>query len=138
MSVDTAEGVSTGSSAADRATTLRVLADPASQPQQLTRPGYVFPLRAAHGGVLARAGRTEAAVDLARLAGLPPVAVLAEIVRDDGELARTPDLVRFAADQDLRLITIRDLISHRWCKQVERVAEARIPLRHGNFRKQPR
>ncbi|MEN3359476.1 MAG: 3,4-dihydroxy 2-butanone 4-phosphate synthase / cyclohydrolase [Mycobacteriales bacterium] len=135
ISVDAREGVTTGISAADRARTIRVLADPAKTAADLTRPGHLFPLRYAEGGVLRRAGHTEAAVDLARLAGLLPVGVICEIVNDDGSMKRLPELTRFAAEHDLRLITIADLIRYRrrFEPQVRRVVEARIPTRHGEF-----
>ena len=113
VSVDAREGVSTGISAADRAHTIGLLADPATRAADLTRPGHVFPLRARPGGVLERPGHTEAAVDLARLAGLGPVGVLVEIVNDDGTMARLPDLRLFAAHHGLALISIADLIAYR-------------------------
>jgi 3,4-dihydroxy 2-butanone 4-phosphate synthase/GTP cyclohydrolase II len=113
VSVDAREGVSTGISAADRAHTIGLLADPATRAADLTRPGHVFPLRARPGGVLERAGHTEAAVDLARLAGLTPVGVLVEIVNDDGSMARLPELRVFAARHGLALISIADLIAYR-------------------------
>ena len=113
VSVDAREGVTTGISAADRAHTLRLLAGEKTTAGDLTRPGHVFPLRAKPGGVLQRPGHTEAAVDLARLAGLPPVGVLVEIVNDDGTMARLPDLLAFAARHGLAIITIADLIAYR-------------------------
>jgi len=113
VSVDARDGVSTGISAADRAHTIGLLADPATRAADLTRPGHVFPLRARPGGVLERPGHTEAAVDLARLAGLGPVGVLVEIVNDDGTMARLPDLRLFAAHHGLALISIADLIAYR-------------------------
>jgi 3,4-dihydroxy 2-butanone 4-phosphate synthase/GTP cyclohydrolase II len=113
VSVDARHGVSTGISAADRAHTIRLLADPATTAGDLTRPGHVFPLRARPGGVLERPGHTEAAVDLARLAGLPPIGVLVEIVNDDGTMARLPDLLAFAARHGLAIISIADLIAYR-------------------------
>jgi 3,4-dihydroxy 2-butanone 4-phosphate synthase/GTP cyclohydrolase II len=136
VSVDAASGVTTGISAADRTTTVRALLDPASGPADLLRPGHVFPLRYAEGGVLARPGHTEAAVDLARLAGLPPVGVLAEVVNDDGTMARLPDLRRFADEHGLALISIEQLIAHRRRTEqtVERVADTRIPNRFGVWR----
>jgi|HigsolmetaAR206D_1030411.scaffolds.fasta_scaffold00824_8 3,4-dihydroxy 2-butanone 4-phosphate synthase/GTP cyclohydrolase II len=136
VTVDAREGVSTGISAADRTRTIRLLADPATVPSDLARPGHVVPLRAKPGGVLRRAGHTEAAVDLARLAGLRPVGVLCELVNDDGTMMRRPDLERFAADHGLTLITIADLVAYRRRteRQVERVAEARLPNRYGVFR----
>jgi 3,4-dihydroxy 2-butanone 4-phosphate synthase/GTP cyclohydrolase II len=138
VTVDAAEGISTGISAADRAHTIRLLADPKSQPGDLRRPGHVVPLRAKEGGVLRRPGHTEAAVDLARLAGLHPAGVLCEIVsqKDEGEMARRDELEVFAADHNLQIISIAELIAYirRTEKQVERVAEARIPLTQGTFR----
>ncbi len=136
VSVDAREGVSTGVSAADRAHTIALLASPATTAYDLTRPGHVFPLRYRDGGVLARAGHTEASVDLARMAGLVPAGVLCEIVNEDGSMARLPDLRAFAQEYGLTLITIADLIAHRRRneKQVTAVAEARIPTDHGEFR----
>jgi 3,4-dihydroxy 2-butanone 4-phosphate synthase/GTP cyclohydrolase II len=136
VSVDARDGITTGISAADRARTIRVLVDSATEPYELTRPGHVFPLRAVEGGVLRRAGHTEAAVDLARLAGLNAAGVIAEIVNDDGTMARLPDLRRFADEHGLALVSIADLIAYRRRTEtlVERVAEARLPTRHGDFR----
>jgi 3,4-dihydroxy 2-butanone 4-phosphate synthase/GTP cyclohydrolase II len=136
VTVDAREGVSTGISAADRAHTIRLLADPRTSPADLSRPGHVVPLRAKAGGVLRRQGHTEAAVDLAGLAGLRPAGVLCELVNDDGTMMRLPDLRTFAAEHGLALVTIEDLTAYRRRheKQVERVAEARIPTRHGVFR----
>lgn len=113
VTVDLAQGTTTGISAADRAATLRALADPATTPSQLNRPGHVFPLRARTGGVLERPGHTEAAVDLARLAGRAPAGVLSEVVLDDGSMARLAQLTEFARTHRLPLISIADLISHR-------------------------
>ncbi|HZA19139.1 MAG TPA: bifunctional 3,4-dihydroxy-2-butanone-4-phosphate synthase/GTP cyclohydrolase II [Pseudonocardiaceae bacterium] len=138
VTVDAREGVSTGISATDRAHTIRLLADPDAKSVDFVRPGHVVPLRAKEGGVLRRPGHTEAAVDLARLAGLPPAGVLCEIVsaKDDGDMARRDELEVFAAEHHLALITIADMIAYRrrFEKQIERVAEARIPTRHGDFR----
>lgn len=136
VTVDAREGVSTGISAADRAHTIRLLADPGTGPEDLARPGHVVPLRAREGGVLRRPGHTEAATDLTRLAGLRPVGVLCELVNDDGTMMRGPDLERFCAEHSLLLVTIADLIAYRRRteKQVELVAEARLPTRHGVFR----
>ncbi|HEX6968334.1 MAG TPA: bifunctional 3,4-dihydroxy-2-butanone-4-phosphate synthase/GTP cyclohydrolase II [Micromonosporaceae bacterium] len=136
VAVDAREGVSTGISAADRARTIRLLADPATTPSDLARPGHVVPLRARSGGVLQRPGHTEAAVDLARLAGRRPAGVLCELVNDDGTMMRLPELAEFAARHGLTLISIADLIAYRRRieKQVERVAEARLPTAHGVFR----
>jgi 3,4-dihydroxy 2-butanone 4-phosphate synthase / GTP cyclohydrolase II len=137
VTVDAREGVTTGISAADRARTIRLLADPDAQSVDFARPGHVVPLRAREGGVLRRPGHTEAGVDLARLAGLAPAGVLCEIVsvKDPGEMARREELEVFAAEHDLRLISIADLIAYRrrFEKQVARVAEARIPTAHGEF-----
>ncbi|MDP9796013.1 3,4-dihydroxy 2-butanone 4-phosphate synthase/GTP cyclohydrolase II [Catenuloplanes nepalensis] len=136
VTVDAREGVSTGISAADRAHTLRLLADPETDPTALSRPGHVVPLRALPGGVLRRPGHTEAAIDLAQLAGLHPAGVLCEMVNDDGTMMRMPDLEAFATEHGLVLISIAELIAYRRRheKQVERVAEARIPTSHGVFR----
>ncbi len=136
VSVDARRGVTTGISAADRATTIRTLIDPNTQPEDVLRPGHIFPLRYREGGVLRRAGHTEAAVDLARLAGMYPAGVLCETVNDDGTMARLPDLARFAKEHDLRLISIADLIEYRRRREVlvERVATATIPTSWGEFR----
>ncbi|MCB2223926.1 MAG: bifunctional 3,4-dihydroxy-2-butanone-4-phosphate synthase/GTP cyclohydrolase II [Actinobacteria bacterium] len=136
VSVDYTPGTSTGISAADRAATIRALVDPATHPADLARPGHVFPLRAVPGGVLVRAGHTEAAVDLARLAGLASVGALCEVVNDDGSVACLPDLERFAKEHELLLVSIADLISYRRRSErlVRRLSEARIPTVHGEFR----
>ncbi|MFJ1990711.1 bifunctional 3,4-dihydroxy-2-butanone-4-phosphate synthase/GTP cyclohydrolase II [Streptomyces asiaticus] len=138
VSVDaTAEhGVSTGISAADRATTLRLLADPDTTPGDLVRPGHIFPLRARPGGVLERDGHTEAGVDLARLAGLRPAAVICEIAGEDGAMLRLPDLVAFAHKHDLAIVSIADLIAYRKPAEplVRREAETRLPTAFGDFR----
>ena len=133
VSTDARTGITTGISAADRARTLRLLADPATGPGDLTRPGHVFPLRAAPGGVLAGRGHTEAAVDLARLAGCAPVGVIAELVADDGSMARGDQLPAFAAEHGLELVTVAELADHRRRTEVlvERTASARLPTRHG-------
>jgi 3,4-dihydroxy 2-butanone 4-phosphate synthase/GTP cyclohydrolase II len=135
VSVDAKAGITTGISAADRATTVHTLIDAATAPADLARPGHIFPLRYREGGVLKRAGHTEAAVDLARLAGGYPAGVLAEIVNDDGTMQRRPDLERFAAEHGLVLVTIADLIRYRRHREklVRRVSEARIPTQHGEF-----
>jgi len=135
VSVDAREGVTTGISAADRAHTLRLLADPATASADLSRPGHIFPLRARDGGVLRRPGHTEAAVDLATLAGLRPAGVICEIVNDDGSMARLPELVTFAREHGLVLISIADLVSYRRRTemQVVRVAEASLPTKYGAF-----
>lgn len=136
VSVDAASGVSTGISGADRARTLRVLADPGSGPDSVTRPGHVFPLRYEPGGVLRRPGHTEASVDLARLAGLEPAAVIAEVVNEDGSMARLDQLSRFCESHELLLVTIADLVEYRRRREqvVERVAEARLPTPYGEWR----
>ena len=118
VSVDAREGISTGISAADRAHTIRLLGDPGTGPADLGRPGHIFPLRARPGGVLERPGHTEAAVDLARLAGLNPVGALVEVVNDDGSMARLPQLRLFAAEHGLALISIADLIEYRTARGV--------------------
>jgi 3,4-dihydroxy 2-butanone 4-phosphate synthase/GTP cyclohydrolase II len=135
VSVDARNGVTTGISAGDRTVTVHTLIDPATRPDDLVRPGHIFPLRYREGGVLKRAGHTEAAVDLARLAGCKPAGVLAEVVNDDGTMARLPELERFAAAHGLQLISIADLIRFRRHREklVRRVSEARIPTRHGDF-----
>jgi len=129
VSVDAVEGTTTGISAADRAKTVRVLANPASRPEDLARPGHIFPIQAVTGGVLKRAGHTETAVDLARLAGLNPVGMLCEIMDDDGSMARVPRLAQFAREHGLAFITVRDLIAYRRRteKNVERVETVDFP-----------
>ncbi|MFD4867531.1 bifunctional 3,4-dihydroxy-2-butanone-4-phosphate synthase/GTP cyclohydrolase II [Streptomyces sp. NPDC058412] len=135
VSTDARTGVTTGISAADRARTVRLLADPRTGPSDLTRPGHVFPLRAVAAGVLERPGHTEAAVDLTRLAGLPPVGVIAEIVDDDGSMARLPRLLDFAREHGLAIISIADLIRHlrRAAHRVERAATVCLPTTYGTF-----
>jgi 3,4-dihydroxy 2-butanone 4-phosphate synthase / GTP cyclohydrolase II len=135
ISVDARDGVTTGISAADRAHTCRVLADSATEPWEITRPGHVFPLRYRDGGVLVRRGHTEAAVDLAMLAGLTPAGVLVEVVNDDGTMKRGPELRAFADEHGLRMISIDDLVHYRRRTEnhVERVAETRLPTAHGEF-----
>jgi 3,4-dihydroxy 2-butanone 4-phosphate synthase/GTP cyclohydrolase II len=135
VSVDARHGTTTGISAADRCTTVLTVLDDASRPEDLARPGHIFPLRYREGGVLKRAGHTEAAVDLARLSGLRPAGVLAEVVNDDGSMARLPALERFAAEHGLQLISIADLVRYRRRQEklVRRVSEARIPTMHGDF-----
>lgn len=136
ISVDARQGTTTGISASDRARTIAVLLDPASTPLDLARPGHVYPLRYVEGGVLKRAGHTEAAIDLTKLAGLYPAGILAEVMNDDGTVARLPDLERFAKEHSLLLGTIADLIAYRRQheKLVERVVEARLPTPQGVFR----
>jgi 3,4-dihydroxy 2-butanone 4-phosphate synthase/GTP cyclohydrolase II len=135
LSVDARTGTSTGISAADRATTIGRLVDPATTATDLIRPGHIFPLRYAEGGVLRRAGHTEAAVDLARLAGLPEAGVLCEVVNDDGTMARLPELREFANTHDLALISIEQLIDYRRRteRQLSRQAKTRIPNAHGQW-----
>ncbi|KRF14135.1 3,4-dihydroxy-2-butanone 4-phosphate synthase [Nocardioides sp. Soil797] len=135
ISVDARDGVSTGISAADRAHTARVLADSATEPWEITRPGHVFPLRYREGGTLVRRGHTEAAVDLAKLAGLTPAGVLVEVVNDDGTMKRAPELREFADEHGLKMISIEDLVRYRRRTEVlvERVAETRLPTKFGDF-----
>jgi 3,4-dihydroxy 2-butanone 4-phosphate synthase/GTP cyclohydrolase II len=129
-------GVSTGISAADRAITVHVAINPATAPSDLRRPGHVFPLRARPGGVLQRVGHTEAAVDLARMAGLAPAGVICEILSEDGSMARRPELEQFAARHGLTFVTVADLVAYRLGTErlVHRVAEARLPTAFGEFR----
>jgi len=135
-SVEAREGVTTGISAADRAHTIRVAIDPKSTAHDLARPGHVFPLRARKGGVLVRAGQTEASVDLARMAGLVPAGVICEIMNDDGTMARVPDLVKFCEEHGLKMVTVADLIRYRLQNEryIHRVAESVMPTAHGEFR----
>jgi 3,4-dihydroxy 2-butanone 4-phosphate synthase / GTP cyclohydrolase II len=135
VSVDVLAGTTTGISAADRAATIRALADPGSCPSDFARPGHVFPLRAQPGGVLARRGHTEAAVDLARLSGLCPAGVLSEVANVDGSMARRPQLEQFAAEHNLRMIAIADLVRYRQAREgrLETVATAALPTRFGAF-----
>ena len=134
-SVEAREGVTTGISAADRAHTIEVAIDPHSTPHDLVQPGHVFPLRAREGGVLVRAGQTEAAVDLARLAGLEPAGVVCEIMNEDGTMARVPDLVPYCEQHGLRMITVADLIEYRRRteKLIERVVSVQLPTEYGAF-----
>jgi 3,4-dihydroxy 2-butanone 4-phosphate synthase/GTP cyclohydrolase II len=135
VSVNARMGITSGISAADRARTISLLADPDTQPSDLSRPGHVFPLRAVDGGVLRRAGHTEAAIDLARMAGLPPVAVMGEVVDDHGAVARGARLRAFAAKHALTIVTMSELISHRHRTErlVECKARSRLPTEHGEF-----
>jgi 3,4-dihydroxy 2-butanone 4-phosphate synthase/GTP cyclohydrolase II len=135
VSIEAREGIQTGISAHDRARTIQVAVDPRSKASDLVQPGHMFPLRAKPGGVLERTGQTEAAVDLARLAGLYPAGVICEIMNDDGTMARVPDLERYCAQHDLKMITVADLIAyrHRVERVVERVVETRMPTKHGAF-----
>src|SRR6187397_3122457 len=135
VSVEAREGVTTGISAHDRAHTIQVAIDPRSQPEDLVQPGHVFPLKARSGGVLERTGQTEAGVDLARLAGLIPAAVICEVMNDDGTMARVPDLIPYCERHGLKMITVADLIAYRrkHDKLVERVVETRMPTAFGEF-----
>ncbi len=135
VSIEAKKGVSTGISAEDRATTIATALAPDSKPGDLARPGHIFPIRAREGGVLARAGHTEAIVDIARLAGLKPAGVICEIMNDDGTMARLPQLEEMSERHGLKIVTIRDLIAYR-CRHeslVTRVAEAKLPTRYGEF-----
>jgi 3,4-dihydroxy 2-butanone 4-phosphate synthase/GTP cyclohydrolase II len=136
VSIEAKHATSTGISAADRAATVLAAIDPRTRPADLARPGHMFPLKARDGGVLVRAGQTEAAVDLARIAGLYPAGVICEIMNDDGSMARVPDLIRFARRHKLLMITIADLIQYRMNTEtlVKRAAAASLPTAHGNFR----
>lgn len=135
VSVDAARGVTTGISAADRAETIRIMADPTAVPEDLVQPGHVFPLRARPGGVLQRAGHTEAAVDLAEIAGCRPIGILCEILNDDGTMARLPQLFKFAKKHKLKICTIEDLIQYRRTREklVERVETVKMPTEFGDF-----
>jgi 3,4-dihydroxy 2-butanone 4-phosphate synthase/GTP cyclohydrolase II len=134
--IDARDGVTTGISAYDRARTIQVAIDPATRPTDLARPGHIFPLRARKGGVLVRAGQTEASVDLARMAGLVPAGVICEIMRDDGTMARVPDLIGFCETHGLKMVTVAELIRYRMQHEryVHRVGEAMIGTAHGEFR----
>jgi 3,4-dihydroxy 2-butanone 4-phosphate synthase/GTP cyclohydrolase II len=133
ISIEAKKGVTTGISAADRATTIKAAIDPKSKPGDLARPGHVFPLRARPGGVLQRAGQTEGSVDLSRLAGLYPAGVICEIMNDDGTMARVPQLTEFAKKHGLRIVTIKDLIAYRVQKEslVRRTAVTKLPTNYG-------
>jgi 3,4-dihydroxy 2-butanone 4-phosphate synthase/GTP cyclohydrolase II len=135
VSIEAREGISTGISAHDRARTIQVAIDPRSRPQDLVQPGHIFPLKAKAGGVLERTGQTEAAIDLARLAGLTPAGVICEVMNDDGTMARVPDLERYCARHGLKMITVSDLIAYRrrHDKLVERVVETALPTAFGEF-----
>src|ERR1035437_9485882 len=134
--IEAREGVTTGISAADRAHTIRVVIDPRSTANDLARPGHVFPLRARKGGVLVRAGQTEASVDLARMAGLVSAGVICEIMNEDGTMARVPDLIGFCAEHGLKMLTVASLIRYRLQHEryIQRVAESILPTRYGDFR----
>jgi 3,4-dihydroxy 2-butanone 4-phosphate synthase/GTP cyclohydrolase II len=135
VSVDAREGTTTGISASDRAKTVRALADPKSGPESFIRPGHIFPLQAVEGGVLRRTGHTEASVDLMKIAGLPPVAVICEVMKSDGEMARLPDLERFAEAHGLRILTVADVVAWRRAREktVERESVVRLPTEYGEF-----
>jgi 3,4-dihydroxy 2-butanone 4-phosphate synthase/GTP cyclohydrolase II len=135
VAIEAREGVSTGISAADRAHTIQVAINPESAPGDLIQPGHVFPLRARPFGVLERTGQTEASVDLARLAGLQPAGVICEIMNEDGSMARLPDLARYCAVHDLKMVTVADLVAYRRRTErlVERIASAAMPTRYGEF-----
>jgi 3,4-dihydroxy 2-butanone 4-phosphate synthase/GTP cyclohydrolase II len=134
--IEAREGVTTGISAADRAHTIRVAIDPKATANDLARPGHVFPLRARRGGVLVRAGQTEASVDLARMAGLIPAGVICEVMNEDGTMARVPDLVRFCAEHGLKMVTVAALIRYRLQHEryIHRAGEAMLPTAYGDFR----
>jgi 3,4-dihydroxy 2-butanone 4-phosphate synthase/GTP cyclohydrolase II len=135
ISVDAAHGITTGISAGDRAETIRIMAEPTAVPEDLVQPGHVFPLRARPGGVLQRAGHTEAAVDLVRLAGGRPIGVICEIMSDDGSMARLPELVKFGGRHRLKICTIADLIQFRRTREklVERIEVVKMPTAYGDF-----
>jgi len=135
VSVEAKKKVTTGISASDRAQTIKTVLAPDSKPDDLARPGHVFPIRAKNGGVLVRAGHTEAVVDLARLAGLYPAGVICEVMNEDGTMARLPELEILASKYDFKIVTITDLIAYRRCheKLVQKVAEARLPTKYGKF-----
>jgi 3,4-dihydroxy 2-butanone 4-phosphate synthase/GTP cyclohydrolase II len=135
VSIDARKDVTTGISAADRATTIRVAIDPKSKPSDLARPGHIFPLKAQQGGVLKRAGQTEGSVDLARLAGLSPAGVICEIMNEDGTMARVPELTKFAKRHKIKMLTIKALIEYRMQREpfVRRMASARLPTMFGDF-----
>jgi 3,4-dihydroxy 2-butanone 4-phosphate synthase / GTP cyclohydrolase II len=135
-SIDAKDGVTTGISAYDRSHTIEVAIDPATRPNDLARPGHVFPLRARKGGVLVRAGQTEASVDLARMAGMVPAGVICEIMNDDGTMARVPELTEFCRQHDMRMLTVAELIRYRMAHEryVRRQAEAMVPTAYGEFR----
>ena len=134
--IDARDGVTTGISAYDRAHTIKVAIDPATRPSDLARPGHMFPLRARKGGVLVRAGQTEASVDLARLAGMVPAGIICEIMKDDGTMARVPDLIEFCRTHEMKMLTVAELIRYRMKHEryVHRVGEAMVETKYGEFR----
>ncbi|MCJ7612857.1 MAG: 3,4-dihydroxy-2-butanone-4-phosphate synthase, partial [Candidatus Aminicenantes bacterium] len=136
VSIDAKKDVSTGISAFDRAMTIMAAIDPETKPSDLARPGHIFPLQAREGGVLARTGQTEAAVDMARLAGLYPAGVICEIMNEDGTMARLPQLVKFGAEFDIPILTIAALIQYRMKHErlIQKIDEADLPTKHGRFR----
>jgi 3,4-dihydroxy 2-butanone 4-phosphate synthase/GTP cyclohydrolase II len=136
VSIDARRGITTGISAADRATTILAAVDPNSRPQDLCRPGHIFPLRAKNGGVLVRPGQTEASVDIARIAGLYPAGVICEIMNEDGTMSRLPELEKFAAQHDLKMISVAELVRYRIRKEtlVRRIVETDLPTVYGRFR----
>jgi len=136
VSIEARRGVTTGISASDRAMTIRVAVDPRTRPGDLARPGHIFPLRARRGGVLVRPGQTEAAVDLARIAGLTPAGVICEIMNDDGTMARLPELEKFSEEHGIKIISVADLVSYRMSNEilVHRSVEAAVPTVYGDFR----
>jgi 3,4-dihydroxy 2-butanone 4-phosphate synthase / GTP cyclohydrolase II len=136
VSIDARKGITTGISASDRATTVLTAVDPKTRPQDLARPGHIFPLRAKAGGVLVRPGQTEASIDIARIAGLYPAGVICEIMNEDGSMSRLPELREFAKLHNLKMITVADLVRHRMSREmlVRRVAETDLPTVYGTFR----
>jgi 3,4-dihydroxy 2-butanone 4-phosphate synthase/GTP cyclohydrolase II len=136
VSIEARRGITTGISAADRATTIQVAVDPRSKPSDLARPGHIFPLRSRRGGVLVRPGQTEAVVDLARIAGLTPAGVICEVMNDDGTMARLPELRVFAAEHGVRIISVADLVSYRMANEVlvRQAGQALMPSVYGEFR----
>ena len=136
VSIDARRGITTGISASDRATTILTAVDPQARPQDLARPGHIFPLRAKNGGVLVRPGQTEASVDMARIAGLCPAGVICELMNEDGTMARLPQLEAFAAQHNLKMITVADLVRYRITKEmlVRRVVETNLPTVYGRFK----
>ena len=136
VSIEAKQGVTTGISAADRCTTIKAAIDPESGPSDLARPGHVFPLRAREGGVLVRIGQTEGSVDLCKIAGLYPAAVICEVMKDDGTMARVPDLLKLSKQKEIKMVTVKDVVEFRLKTEhfVCRSAETKIPTRHGVFK----